>query len=108
MTSIEKNFREVHRLKGLKIGFQIRISVETNIFYSFFGGILLIKADVRRSWCDPGGKGIFHQRLEQTREVSEKHHVLIIFNHRQLCLECPIFSLQGIEFRVQSSKGETQ
>lgn len=60
---------------------------------SFFGGILAVSAGVRRSrpvllvvvwviaWND--------QRLEQTRKVPEKHHMLIILNPQATALRVP-------------------
>ena len=64
--------------------FQIGITIGVNLHSSFFGGILVIKAGLRRSWHEHGdgllgyyleyylGKGYIDQRLEQTREVPEK------------------------------------
>ena len=69
---------------------------------SFFGGILVIKAGVRRSqYVHDGGllgyclesqylqKGHFDERLEQNKKVPEKHHVLIIFNPQAIVLRVP-------------------
>ena len=60
---------------------------------SFIGGTLVMKAGVRTSQRDPDGsllgycleieylpKRHIDQRVEQTRKVPEKHHMLIIFN----------------------------
>jgi len=41
--------------KRRKVGFQIGIRIGTNMHSSFFGGILVIKAGVRRSQYDRDG-----------------------------------------------------
>ena len=41
--------------KRRKTGFEIRIRVGAETYSSFFGGILVIEAGVRTSWCDPCG-----------------------------------------------------
>ena len=50
--------------------------------YSFFGGLLVVKTGIRRSWHDHDGgflegqylrKGHNDQRLEQTRKGPEKY-----------------------------------
>ena len=90
-----------------KAGFQIGIRIGINMRSFFFGGLLATKAGVRESQYDHDGnllgycleqeclrKGHVDQRLERTGKVPEKHHVLIILTHRQLCVGCLIFSLQ--------------
>lgn len=42
-------------VKRRKTGFQIRIRVGANMHSSFFLGILVIEAGIRRSQHDPGG-----------------------------------------------------
>ena len=41
--------------KRRETGFQTRIRIGANLHFSFFGGILVIKADLRRPLLDPGG-----------------------------------------------------
>ena len=49
--------------KRRKTGIQMRITIGANMHSSFFGGILVIEADVRRSQSDPGG-GLLDYCLE--------------------------------------------
>ena len=69
-----------------KTGFQIGIRIGTNMHCSFFGRILVIKAvhdGGLLGYCPEKQylqKGHIDRRLELTRKVPEKHHVLIIFN----------------------------
>ena len=52
-----KNFEEFYskKKKKKKTGFQIGVRIGTNMHFSFFGGILVIKAGVRRSRPDHDG-----------------------------------------------------
>ena len=89
-------------VKRRKTGFQIGIRIGANMHSSFFGGILVIKGGVRRSRYDHDGgllgyclesqslrKGHIDQRLEQTRRVPEKRHVLIIFYPQAIMFRVP-------------------
>ena len=82
------------------------IRIGTNHPFFFVGGLLVFKAGVRglsviikvvfqviaqnNSICN---KGHIDQRLEQTRNVPEKHHVLIIFNPKAFMLRVPNLQL---------------
>ena len=83
-------------VKRRKTGFQIRSRMGANIRSSFFRGVLLMQAGVRRSQCDPGSflsycpeeqylqKGHVEPRFEQTRRVPE-----VIFNSQAAGLRVP-------------------
>ena len=92
MRYLGEELRGVYSLKGEKQDFR-KIRTRADMHSSFFGRILAIEAGVRRSQWDLGGGLLGYclelqylqnwhldQRLEQTRRVPEKHHVLITFN----------------------------
>ena len=101
--SFGEELEGVLQSKRRETGFQIRIRVGKNLHSSFFQGILVIKASVRRPQRNPGGdhlgygiltfpritilgKGHIDHRLEQTKKVPEKYPMFIILNPQALVL----------------------
>ena len=78
-----------------------KIRIGANTHSSFSGGLLVIDAGVRSLYDHGGGllgscleeqnlrKGHMDERLEQTRKVPKKPHVLIIFNPQASVLRVP-------------------
>ena len=55
MPSIGKNCGEFYSKKEKNTGFQVGVRIGADMHSSFFGGILVIKAEVRKSRADGDG-----------------------------------------------------